>query len=91
MIKAPRNNRLLALFRSASQSDGDVISSKAVSGTRRVFRLEAILEAGVEELHDLLFLKVEEMHRWNPSVQQVKVSSRLLGSAQEAAVDDWMH
>lgn len=49
-------------------------SSKAVSGARRVFRLEAVLEAGVEELHDLLFLKVEEMHRWNPSVQQVKVS-----------------
>ncbi|XP_075883996.1 steroidogenic acute regulatory protein, mitochondrial [Nelusetta ayraudi] len=59
------------------ESDGDVISSKAVAGARRVFRLEAILEAGVEELYDLLFLKVEEMHRWNPSVQQVKVLKHL--------------
>lgn len=58
----------------ASQADGDVISSKATPGAGRVFRLEAVLEASVEELYELLFAKVEEIHQWNPSVQQIKVS-----------------
>ncbi|CAG04804.1 unnamed protein product [Tetraodon nigroviridis] len=43
-------------------------------GGRRVFRLESVLEAGVDELYDILFLRVEEMHKWNPSIQQIKVS-----------------
>lgn len=43
-------------------------------GGRRVFRLESVLEAGVNELYDILFLRVEEMHKWNPSIQQIKVS-----------------
>lgn len=43
-------------------------------GGRRVFRLESVLEADVDELYDILFLRVEEMHKWNPSIQQVKVS-----------------
>lgn len=44
-------------------------------GARKVFRLEAVLEASVDELYDLLFVRVEEMHQWNPSIQQIKVSS----------------
>ncbi len=56
------------------QSDGDVICSKVMPGGRKVFRLEAVLDAGLDELYDLLFVKVEEMHRWNPSIQHVKVS-----------------
>lgn len=51
-----------------------MISSKATPGASRVFRLEAVLEASVEELYELLFARVEEMHQWNPSVQQIKVS-----------------
>lgn len=43
-------------------------------GARRVFRLDAVLEASVDELYDLLFVRVEEMHKWNPSIQQIKVS-----------------
>lgn len=43
-------------------------------GGRRVFRLESVMEAGVDELYDILFLRVEEMHKWNPSIQQIKVS-----------------
>lgn len=43
-------------------------------GGRRVFRLESVLEADVDELYDILFLRVEEMHKWNPSIQQIKVS-----------------
>uniref|UniRef100_A0A3P8TVQ4 START domain-containing protein 1 n=1 Tax=Amphiprion percula TaxID=161767 RepID=A0A3P8TVQ4_AMPPE len=54
-------------------SNGDVICSKVMPGARKVFKLEAILEASVEELYDLLFVRVEEMHQWNPCVQQIKV------------------
>lgn len=42
-------------------------------GGGRVFRLESVLEADVDELYDILFLRVEEMHTWNPSIQQIKV------------------
>nr|AGV29989.1 steroidogenic acute regulatory protein isoform 2 [Paralichthys olivaceus] len=54
------------------ESNGDVICSKVMPGARKVFRLEAVLEAGVDELYDLLFTRVEEMHQWNPSIQHIK-------------------
>lgn len=57
-----------------SQSDGDVICSRVTPAARRVFRLEAVLEASVEQLYDLLFVRVEEMNQWNPSIQDIKVS-----------------
>ncbi|XP_027145487.1 steroidogenic acute regulatory protein, mitochondrial isoform X1 [Larimichthys crocea] len=56
-----------------TETNGDVICSKVISGARKVFRLEAVLEASVDELYDLLFVRVEEMHQWNPSIQQIKV------------------
>ncbi|XP_029933987.1 steroidogenic acute regulatory protein, mitochondrial [Myripristis murdjan] len=56
-----------------AEDNGDVICSKVMAGARRVFRLEAILEASAEELYDILFVKVEEMHLWNPSIQHIKV------------------
>ncbi|XP_068161443.1 steroidogenic acute regulatory protein, mitochondrial [Antennarius striatus] len=56
-----------------TESDGDVICSKMMPGARKVFRLEAVLEASVEELYDLLFVRVEEMHLWNPSIQHIKI------------------
>ncbi|CAJ1080301.1 steroidogenic acute regulatory protein%2C mitochondrial [Xyrichtys novacula] len=56
-----------------AESNGDVICSKVIPGARRVFRLEAVLEGSVEELYDLLFVRVEEMHLWNPSIQQIKI------------------
>ncbi|CAB1416751.1 unnamed protein product [Pleuronectes platessa] len=56
-----------------AESTGDVICSKAMPGARKVFRLEAVLEAGVDELYDILFTRVEEMHQWNPSIQRIKV------------------
>ncbi|KAI4807263.1 hypothetical protein KUCAC02_027085 [Chaenocephalus aceratus] len=56
-----------------TESEGEVICSKVVAGAGKVFRLEAVLEASVEELYDLLFVRVEEMHQWNPSIQQIKV------------------
>lgn len=51
-----------------------MICSKVMPGAGRVFRLEAVVEASVDELYDLLFVKVEEMHQWNPSIRQIKVS-----------------
>ncbi|KAI3365189.1 hypothetical protein L3Q82_010284 [Scortum barcoo] len=55
------------------ESNGDVICSKMMPGARKVFRLEAVLEASVDELYDLLFVRVEEMHEWNPSIQRIKI------------------
>nr|AYN77822.1 steroidogenic acute regulatory protein 2 [Scatophagus argus] len=56
-----------------TESGGDVICSKVMPGARKVFRLEAVLEASVDELYDLLFVRVEEMHQWNPSIKHIKV------------------
>ena len=42
-------------------------------GAKKVFRLEAELEASPEKLHDILFVKVEEMNVWNPNVGRIKV------------------
>ncbi|XP_076616463.1 steroidogenic acute regulatory protein, mitochondrial [Chaetodon auriga] len=56
-----------------AESNGDVIYSKVIPGARKVFRLEVVLEASVDELYDLLFVRVEEMHQWNPTVQHIKV------------------
>ncbi|CAK6956725.1 steroidogenic acute regulatory protein%2C mitochondrial [Scomber scombrus] len=56
-----------------TQSNGDVICSKVIPGSTKVFRLEAVLEASPDELYDLLFVRLEEMHEWNPSIQHIKV------------------
>lgn len=64
----------LCVFVAPFKNNGDMICSKVVPGARRVFRLEAVLDAGVDELYDLLFVRVEEMHQWNPSIQHIKVS-----------------
>ncbi|XP_061565345.1 steroidogenic acute regulatory protein, mitochondrial [Cololabis saira] len=55
------------------ENNGDVIHSKVIPGAGKIFRLEAVLEASVDELYDILFVRVEEMHRWNPSIQHIKV------------------
>uniref|UniRef100_A0A4W4EYP1 START domain-containing protein n=1 Tax=Electrophorus electricus TaxID=8005 RepID=A0A4W4EYP1_ELEEL len=55
-----------------TEDSGDTIYSKVLHGNRKVFRLEAELEAEPDELYDVLFVKVEEMHQWNPSIQHIK-------------------
>jgi len=45
-----------------------------IPGAGKVFKLEAVLDASLDELYDLLFVRVEEMHQWNPSIQHIKVS-----------------
>ncbi|KAM9837920.1 steroidogenic acute regulatory protein, mitochondrial [Aulostomus maculatus] len=59
------------------ESNGDVIYSKWIPGARKVFRLESVLDASLDELYEILFVKVEEMHRWNPSIQDIKVLKRV--------------
>nr|XP_055032050.1 steroidogenic acute regulatory protein, mitochondrial [Misgurnus anguillicaudatus] len=56
-----------------AEKNGDVIYSKVLKGNRKVFRLEAELDASPDELYEILFLRVEEMHRWNPSIRSIKV------------------
>ncbi|XP_051523929.1 steroidogenic acute regulatory protein, mitochondrial-like [Myxocyprinus asiaticus] len=56
-----------------AEKNGEVIYSKVLKGNRKVFRLEAELDATPEELYDILFIRVEEMHQWNPSIGQIKV------------------
>ncbi|KAI7796611.1 putative steroidogenic acute regulatory protein [Triplophysa rosa] len=56
-----------------AEKNGDVIYSKVLKGNRKVFRLEAELDASPEELYEILFLRVEEMHRWNPSITSIRV------------------
>ncbi|XP_026767047.2 steroidogenic acute regulatory protein, mitochondrial [Pangasianodon hypophthalmus] len=56
-----------------TEDSGDVIYSKVVQGNRKVFRLEAELDASPDELYEVLFVKVEEMNEWNPSIAHIKV------------------
>ncbi|XP_060794682.1 steroidogenic acute regulatory protein, mitochondrial [Neoarius graeffei] len=56
-----------------TQDSGDVIYSKVLQGNHKVFRLEAELDASPEELYEVLFVKVEEMNEWNPSIAHIKV------------------
>ncbi|XP_046888559.1 steroidogenic acute regulatory protein, mitochondrial [Hypomesus transpacificus] len=56
-----------------TEENGDVICSKVLPGAKKVFRLEAVLNATPEELHTILFVKVEEMQQWNPSIQHIKI------------------
>uniref|UniRef100_A0A4W5R3Y5 START domain-containing protein 1 n=1 Tax=Hucho hucho TaxID=62062 RepID=A0A4W5R3Y5_9TELE len=55
-----------------TEENGDVIYSKVLSGDRKVFRLETVLDATPELIHHILW-KVEEMHQWNPSIKNIKV------------------
>ncbi|ROI83776.1 Steroidogenic acute regulatory protein, mitochondrial [Anabarilius grahami] len=56
-----------------AETNGDVIYSKVLRGNRKVFRLEAELDASPEELHDILFVRLEEMHEWNPNIRRIRV------------------
>jgi hypothetical protein len=49
------------------QANGDVITKVLLSGDREVFRLQAVMDASLEELYDILSVRVEEAHRWNNS------------------------
>uniref|UniRef100_A0A3B5LBR8 START domain-containing protein 1 n=1 Tax=Xiphophorus couchianus TaxID=32473 RepID=A0A3B5LBR8_9TELE len=55
------------------ENNGDVICSKVIPGAGKVFRLETVLEASLDDLYDLLFVRVENISEWNPSVQRIKV------------------
>ncbi|XP_073775067.1 steroidogenic acute regulatory protein, mitochondrial isoform X1 [Danio rerio] len=63
-----------------AEKNGDVIYSKVLTGNRKVFRLEADLDATADELHDILFFRVEEMHEWNPSIRRITVLKHVGGN-----------
>ncbi|XP_063077535.1 uncharacterized protein star2 [Engraulis encrasicolus] len=56
-----------------AQDDGVVVYSKVLPGAKKVFRMEAELEASPEELHDILFARVEDMNAWNPSISGIRI------------------
>ncbi|NXK50995.1 STAR protein, partial [Chauna torquata] len=56
---------------------GAAVSSAALPGLGRVFRVEAVLAVPVGRLHRELFEKLEQMPRWNPSLSRVEVLRRL--------------
>ncbi|XP_031416669.1 steroidogenic acute regulatory protein, mitochondrial [Clupea harengus] len=60
-----------------SEENGVIVYSKVLPGAKKVFRLEAELEASPEKLHDILFVKVEEMNVWNPNVGRIKILRRI--------------
>ncbi|GAA6066526.1 steroidogenic acute regulatory protein, mitochondrial, partial [Tachysurus ichikawai] len=56
-----------------TEDSGQVIYSKVLQGNQKVFRLEAELDASPEEIYEVLFVRVEEMSEWNPSITHIKV------------------
>ncbi|KAM9832030.1 steroidogenic acute regulatory protein, mitochondrial [Neosynchiropus ocellatus] len=56
-----------------SESNGDRICSKVMPEARKVFRLDVVLDASMEKIYELLFVRVEEMHQWNPNIHRIKV------------------
>ncbi|KAK7122216.1 hypothetical protein R3I94_019363 [Phoxinus phoxinus] len=63
-----------------AEKNGDVIYSKVLLGNRKVFRLEAELDASPEELHDILFVRVEAMHEWNPNIRRIRILKHVGGN-----------
>ena len=63
-----------------------MITKVLLSGDREVFRLQAVMDASLEELYDILSLRVEEAHRWNNSFQHVKVRWRQRRRCDQRAV-----
>ncbi|XP_053739681.1 steroidogenic acute regulatory protein, mitochondrial [Synchiropus splendidus] len=56
-----------------SETNGDRICSKLMPDARKVFRLDVVLDANMEEIYELLFVQVEQMHQWNPNIHRIKV------------------
>ncbi|NXI99688.1 STAR protein, partial [Psophia crepitans] len=56
---------------------GATVSSAAVPGLGKVFRVEVVLAVPVARLHRELFERIEQMPQWNPTLSQVKVLQRV--------------
>ncbi|NXV81604.1 STAR protein, partial [Atlantisia rogersi] len=56
---------------------GTSVSSTALHGLGKVFRLEVVLAVPVARLHQELFERIEQMPQWNPTLSQVKVLQRV--------------
>ncbi|KFO91273.1 hypothetical protein N320_05986, partial [Buceros rhinoceros silvestris] len=55
---------------------GATMSSAAVPGLGKLFRVEVVLAVPVARLHRELFERIEHMPQWNPTLSRVKVSSK---------------
>ncbi|NXI43228.1 STAR protein, partial [Galbula dea] len=56
---------------------GATVSSAALPGLGKVFRVEVVLAVPVARLHQELFERMEQMPQWNPTLSQVKVLHRI--------------
>ncbi|KAM6265895.1 steroidogenic acute regulatory protein, mitochondrial-like [Porphyrio hochstetteri] len=56
---------------------GTSVSSTALQGLGKVFRVEVVLAVPVAQLHRELFERIEQMPQWNPTLSQVKVLQRV--------------
>ncbi|XP_067828753.1 steroidogenic acute regulatory protein-like [Heptranchias perlo] len=57
--------------------NGDNVVSKVLPGTGKVFKLEAVLDASMEHVHNELYEKVDQMSSWNPSVKHIHVLQKI--------------
>ncbi|XP_007902805.1 steroidogenic acute regulatory protein, mitochondrial [Callorhinchus milii] len=57
--------------------NGDNVMSKVVPGSGKVFKLELVLDASMEQVYKELYEKLEEMNTWNPSIKQVKILQKI--------------
>ncbi|NXO59135.1 STAR protein, partial [Aramus guarauna] len=56
---------------------GATVSSAALPGLGKVFRVEVVLAVPVARLHRELFERIEQMPQWNPTLSRVKVLQRV--------------
>uniref|UniRef100_A0A672UFZ9 Steroidogenic acute regulatory protein, mitochondrial n=1 Tax=Strigops habroptila TaxID=2489341 RepID=A0A672UFZ9_STRHB len=57
--------------------NGATMSSTALPGLGKVFRVEVVLPVPVARLHQELFERIEQMPQWNPTLSRVKVLQRV--------------
>uniref|UniRef100_A0A8C8RG37 Steroidogenic acute regulatory protein, mitochondrial n=1 Tax=Pelusios castaneus TaxID=367368 RepID=A0A8C8RG37_9SAUR len=55
----------------------ELVLSTVLPKLGKVFRMETVLDAAVDQLHCELFEKLEQMPEWNPSLSQVKILQRI--------------
>ncbi|XP_078055410.1 steroidogenic acute regulatory protein-like [Mustelus asterias] len=57
--------------------NGDIVVSKVLPETGKVFKLEAVLDASTEHVYNELYEKVDQMNLWNPSVKHIDVLQKI--------------
>ncbi|KAG8201097.1 hypothetical protein JTE90_028767 [Oedothorax gibbosus] len=60
-----------------SNGNGDIIYSKTIPIYGKVFKFEGILNMPAAKVIDILYYKVEEMHKWNPTVKKCRIIEKI--------------